>query len=31
MIFTAAELGDYIEAEFQKWVRVVQVANIKVQ
>jgi tripartite-type tricarboxylate transporter receptor subunit TctC len=31
LIFTAAELGDYIEAEFQKWVRVVKVANIKVQ
>jgi tripartite-type tricarboxylate transporter receptor subunit TctC len=31
MIFTATQLGDYIAAEFEKWAKVVKVANIKVE
>jgi tripartite-type tricarboxylate transporter receptor subunit TctC len=31
MIFTAAQLGDYVAAELEKWADVVKVANIKVE
>jgi tripartite-type tricarboxylate transporter receptor subunit TctC len=31
MIFTANELGAFIAAEFEKWAKVVKVANIKAE
>ena len=31
MIFTALQLDDYIATEFEKWAKVVKVANIKVE
>jgi hypothetical protein len=31
MIFTTAEFSDYIAAEYEKWAKVVKVANVKTE